>query len=74
VIDIKRGDLVYIPADVVLYNPPGQGFSYLKLDRPVNALVLADDDPKKVKVLLDGARWEVYRTKVYAIEEALRRT
>jgi len=72
-VDVKKGDLVYIPSDVVLYNPPGQGFSYLKLERPETALVLSDDDPKKVKVLLNGGKWVVYRTKVYAIEEALRR-
>ena len=68
---MKKGDLCYIPQDVVLmdeyYNTPS---GYLKTHKPQTAIVL---ESKKgaawIKVFFQGGEWFVAQNEVYPIKE-----
>jgi len=65
-IQIKQGDLVYIPSEVVLHNTKGTEMSYMRLTRPINVLVLSVEQ-KTVNIFLDGQRWKVDRESIYSV-------
>tara|TARA_Y100000034_G_C6872487_1_gene398543 strand:- start:1529 stop:1750 length:222 start_codon:yes stop_codon:yes gene_type:complete len=68
---MKKGDLCYIPQDVMLmdefYNTPS---GYLKTRKPQTAIVLEElqKDPW-LKVFFQGEEWFVLKGEVYPIKE-----
>jgi hypothetical protein len=68
---MKRGDLCYIPQDVLLmdelYEPPS---GYLKTLKPQTAIVLEEAKKESwLKVFFQGSEWFVLKTEVYPIKE-----
>ena len=58
------GDLVYIPAEVLLTNYK----DFIRTENPVNVVCLGKKNVE-VKVFYNGAAWWVNKNKVYAIKE-----
>jgi hypothetical protein len=66
---MKRGDLVYIPSEVMLYRyNDNQGVlsDYIKLDKPSSAVML-DSEYGTCSVLFQGQTWFVNDKQVYPL-------
>lgn len=68
---MKKGDLCYIPQDVVLmdeyYSTPS---GYLKTRKPETAIVLeSKKNATWIKVFFQGGEWFVSQNEVYPIKE-----
>jgi hypothetical protein len=68
---MKKGDLCYIPQDVMLmdefYNTPS---GYLKTRKPQTAIVLEESKKESwLKVFFRGGEWFVSKDEVYPIRE-----
>jgi hypothetical protein len=64
-----KGDLVWIPSQVMLYQYEGdQGTltKYYKLDKPSSA-VIVEDTGKDCRVLVNGQTWITGRSNVYEL-------
>ena len=58
---MRRGDLIYIPSDVMLCKFGLDGAtvsSYLKLSKPIHLLIMEEEDAL-YKVLYEGQNWYV---------------
>ena len=58
------GDLVYIPAEVLLTNYK----DFIRTEKPVNVVCLGKKNVE-VKVFYNGSAWWVNKNKVYPIKE-----
>jgi hypothetical protein len=68
---MKRGDLVYIPSEVILYRYNGsQGVlsDYIKLEKPSSA-VIVDDEYGTCSVFYQGQTWFVSGKHVYPLND-----
>ena len=66
---MKRGDLVYIPSEVMLYRyNDNQGVlsDYIKLDKPSSAVML-DSEQETCSVLFRGQTWFVSGKHLYPL-------
>ena len=67
---MKRGDLVYIPSEVMLYrynDKQGVLSDYIKLEKPSSA-VMIDDEYGTCSVLFRGQTWFVSGKHVYPLD------
>ena len=63
---MKKGDLIYIPSEVTLYDdaPVSQGVRrYKKTHAPVHALFLGkiEEEENYFKIFYEGSKWLVHR-------------
>ena len=71
---VKKGSLVYIPANVRLTQETasdGSVTNYLVTSKPIHCLVLEVEKKvpaKKLKIIYDGVAWTVESGNVYEIE------
>tara|TARA_Y100001937_G_C6998904_1_gene275535 strand:+ start:309 stop:518 length:210 start_codon:yes stop_codon:yes gene_type:complete len=67
---MRRGDLIYIPSDVMLCKFGLDGAtvsSYLKLSKPIHLLIMEEEDAL-YKVLYEGQNWYVKKNQVYEVK------
>jgi len=67
---MKRGELIYIPSDVMLCKLGLDGAtvsSYLKLSKPVHLLIMQEEE-LLYKVLYEGQNWYVKKNQVYEVK------
>ena len=77
---IKKGSLVYIPADVKLFQEyPEEGSmipkNFIITNKPVNCLVVGADQTnpvKKFNVIYKGTTWSVRAKDVYQVDKERR--
>jgi hypothetical protein len=74
---VEKGMLVYIPADVKLYQEYSDGGamiprSFIITTKPINCLVVGSDDAKPIKkfnVIYEGMTWTVKAKDVYEVNK-----
>ena len=70
---MKRGDLVYIPSEVMLYqynDKQGVLSDYIKLEKPSSA-VIVDNEYETCSVLFRGQTWFVSGKHLYPLNNNL---
>ena len=76
--DFTRGDLLYLPANVTLYqfnegwigkDSGAKPRRYEKTEKPINVLVLSSRPPDYVEVLFESQPWVVLKRHVYKTGE-----
>ncbi len=60
-----KGDLCYVPQDVILFNIINGDSSYYRTERPTAALFIEQSDSYHFCLLLNGKRWMVKSKHVY---------
>lgn len=65
---MSKGDLVYIPSDVVLYTKDEQGIAHkiMKLNKPASLLITSVNDVV-YEILYKGEKWLVDKNKTYEV-------
>jgi len=68
--EIKVGDLVFLPSDVMLLRPAGSGLGFCKTRTPNHVLVLeVESNPDYHTVLYRGEKWSACYKDLYPIVE-----
>jgi hypothetical protein len=67
---MNQGDLIYIPADVTLFNFGKHGPARVeKTDKPTTGVFLGEENVHVLNVFVNGLRVLVDRKYVYSMEE-----
>ena len=76
--EYSRGDLLYLPADVTLYQFGAENSDtgskqaprrYEKTTKPINVLALGKRPPDYIEILYESQRWMVRKKDVYRAHE-----